>query len=91
MPQVVQSGQMAGGCHDGSEMPAPQTPNFHCCQAGHNTAILQSVHHEELVVFGTVPQDKSSAVKFQNCSTVAGWLEDIPLADHPPGGLTLRI
>jgi hypothetical protein len=87
----VHSRQAAGGCHHGGEMPAPQPANFHCCQVGHNSAIVQAVHYEELVVSGTVLRDNTSAFQFRKSACVKGLPEVTPLADHPPGGLPLRI
>jgi hypothetical protein len=91
LPQAVQSSQSAGACHHGGETPAPQPSNFHCCQVGHNSAIVQSVHHEELVVSGTVREDDTSAFELRKPGSFTRLPESIPLADHPPGGLPLRI
>jgi hypothetical protein len=91
MPWTMHSSQAAGGCHPSGEMPAPQPSNFHCCQVGHNSAIVQSLHHEELVVFGVVHQDKTSAVELRNSAFLMGLTEGTPVADHPSGGLPLRI
>jgi hypothetical protein len=88
MTQTMHSSAPAGGCHHGGDVPAPQPSNYSCCQAGHNSAILQSQHVQEIVVLGMLSKAKVAALVRATraiCST------QVLSTDEPPGRLPLRI
>src|SRR6266568_972091 len=75
------------GCHHGDSMPAPQPQSYSCCQAGHNSAILQPVHTQELAVSCILPATTLAPMR---AISVASSQRVLPTYE-PPGGLPLRI
>ena len=87
IPQVATASQ-PGGCHHGGEMPAPQPVNYTCCQAGHNSAILQAKYAQDIVVVGILPE--ATLASLIAAPHVSSNQQVFPTY-QPPGGLPLRI
>jgi len=88
IPRVAAASQ-SGGCHHGGEkIPLPQPTNYSCCQAGHNSAILQAKYAQDIAVAGILPE--ATLASPEPAPQVPSNEQVFPTY-QPPGGLPLRI
>jgi hypothetical protein len=88
MPLTMHSSQPTGECHHGGEIPAPQRSNYTCCQAGHNSAILQSQHVQQIVVLSVL--STSAVMSLRTLPNGISGKHVLPTYE-PPGRSPLRI
>ncbi|HEY7096550.1 MAG TPA: hypothetical protein VH437_07495 [Terriglobales bacterium] len=86
---AVPTAQSAGCHHHGGTKPAPRPADYTCCQAGHNSAILQAEHVVKVSLSATLSQRFSSSLS--SCTSNFVVQEIILSSSDPPGITTLRI
>lgn len=87
-PVMARPHQQAAGCHEhGRKAPAPEPVSYSCCQAGHDSAILQASFTLQPGVLQVSPRvvfpERALAATLSN--------SQLTLFGDPPGTTRLRI